>query len=200
MANSRLPSFYHLLLSALLVLGLGACGGGGGTDDPGFIGGGVDEPDDPGDSGGDPTSGDVTSVSISLTDIDGNETTSITAVSPGTLNVSATRSGGQPVPDAIVNASVTIGELLPASGTALTDLNGRAAFRLEAGTEVGAGTATVSVGGNASSLNFQIGASNLRIGRMSGTTFVEGEIDAGATALPAGVVSSTASNQTGSRD
>jgi hypothetical protein len=185
MANSRLPGFYPFLSTLLLVIMLGACGGGGGTDDPGFIGGGAEEPEAP-TVPGDSTSSNVTSLTIILTDLAGNETNSITSVSPGTLNVTATKSGGQPVPNAIVAANVTLGNLLPASGTALTDLNGQAAFRLEAGTEIGAGTVTASIGTLSQNLNYQIGAANLRIGRLSGATFVEGEIDAGAVFLPAG--------------
>jgi hypothetical protein len=184
MANSRLPGFYPFLATIMLAIMLGACGGGGGTDDPGFIGGGV-EPEVPTDPD-DPTSGNTTSISIILTDFDGNEVNSITSVSPGTLNVTATETGGKPVSNAIVTATVTIGNLLPASGTALTDLNGQASFRLEAGIDIGAGTVTASIGSSTQSLNYQIGEANLRIGRFSGTTFVEGEIEAAAVSLPAG--------------
>jgi hypothetical protein len=185
MADTRLPGFYHLVLIAFMAFGLSACGGGGGAGDPGFIGGGVDDPAGPSNpvEPGDPGTNPSVSLVLTLTDIDGNPTTSITSVSPGTLNVSVTDSQGQAVPSVVVSASVSIGTL-PVS-SALTDLNGQVALRLEAGLEVGAGTATVSAGTATESVNYQIGAANLRIGRISGTTFVEGEIEAGATLLPA---------------
>ena len=75
--------------------------------------------------------------------------------------------------------------LAPASGTALTDLNGVATFTIGSDGTLGAGTVTAALGGISSSLNYQIGEANLRIGRFQGATFIEGEIQAGATTLPA---------------
>jgi hypothetical protein len=125
------------------------------------------------------------SLTLVLTDVDGAPTTSVSSVSPATLNVTATDLSGQPLASELLTAAVTIGQLLPDAGTALTDLNGEATFRIEAGGTLGAGSVTVSLGDNQETLNYQIGEANLRIGRIDAAGFVEGEIEAGATSLPA---------------
>lgn len=126
------------------------------------------------------------SLELALTDADGNATTNVTSVSPGTLTVTARDSLGQPLANAILTATTTIGEIQPATGTALTDLNGMGTFRIAAGETLGAGSVIVTVGTSLQSLNFQVGEANLRIGSMVGATFVEGVIEPGATSLPAG--------------
>ncbi|MEE4192845.1 MAG: hypothetical protein V2I66_14800 [Halieaceae bacterium] len=122
---------------------------------------------------------------LALTDSSGDPTENITDISPATLTVNATDAFGQPVANQIVTASATIGVIAPASGTALTDLNGVATFTLGSDGTLGAGTVTATLGGVSSSLNYQIGEANLRIGRFEGGNFIEGEIQAGATSLPA---------------
>ncbi len=124
-------------------------------------------------------------LSLELTDTAGNPTDNITDISPGTLTVTATDAFGAPVANEIVSASVTLGVLAPSAGTALTDLNGIATFTIGSDGTLGAGTATANLGGVTSSVNYQIGQANLRIGRFEGGNFIDGEIDAGATSLPA---------------
>ncbi len=124
-------------------------------------------------------------LSLALTDTAGNPTENITDISPGTLTVTATDAFGAPVANEIVSAAVTLGVLAPSAGTALTDLNGIATFTIGSDGTLGAGTVTTTLGGASGSVNYQIGQANLRIGRIAGSNFVEGEIDAGATLLPA---------------
>ncbi len=124
-------------------------------------------------------------LTLNLTDSAGNPVTNITSISPGTLTVTATDAFGQPVADEILSAVATLGTLSPESGTALTDLNGVGTFTISSGGVLGAGSATVTLGTVSSSVNYQIGEANLRVGRIQGSTFIEGEIEAGATTLPA---------------
>ncbi|MEE4660748.1 MAG: hypothetical protein V2J89_09780, partial [Halieaceae bacterium] len=128
---------------------------------------------------------DTNILSLSLTDSQGNPVTNITSISPGVLTVLATDSFGQPLANQIINASSTIGTVAPESGSALTDLNGVATFTLGAGDTLGAGTVEASLGDVTAGINFQVGEANLRLGRFDGANFIEGEIDAGATDLPA---------------
>ena len=107
MADTRLPGFYHIVLTTLLVLMISACGGGSG----GFAGGisgdptNPDVPADPGDPG-DPGPPPGSNLVITLTDINGIETNSITAVNPGTLSVAVTDQGNLPVPNVIVTVTL----------------------------------------------------------------------------------------------
>ena len=73
--NSR---FFAFFLSSALALILSACGGGGGTSDPGFIGGGVNDPDDPTDPG----TGSSFSITLALTDDNGNAINTISSSTP----------------------------------------------------------------------------------------------------------------------
>lgn len=128
----------------------------------------------------------VNVLDLVLTDPDGAETTNVTSVSPGTLTVTATDPLGQPLANEILSANSSIGDIVPASGTALTDLSGVATFRLEAGSTLGAGTIVVTLGEGEQGLNFQVGEANLRIGRIDDDgDFVQGEIDAASVSLPA---------------
>ncbi|MEM0952543.1 MAG: hypothetical protein AAGI24_00255 [Pseudomonadota bacterium] len=124
-------------------------------------------------------------LTLSLTDSGGTPVTNITSISPGVLNVLATDSFGQPLAGQIINAVSTIGAVTPESGSALTDLNGLATFGITAGTTLGAGTVSATLGDVSASVNFQVGEANLRVGRFDGMMFIEGEIDAGSTSLPA---------------
>jgi hypothetical protein len=140
-----------------------ACGGGGGGGDAFFQGG--DDDDDEG------------SFSFVLLDPQGNPTNSVTASSPGTLRVSV-KNGGANI---LVSADTTIGTLLPATGTALTDNSGVATFQLQAGAEQGAGsvttTATVDDETVTGTFNFQVGESGLRLGYFDEDgTFIENAI------------------------
>lgn len=124
-------------------------------------------------------------LTVVLTDNAGNPTSNITDISPGTLTVTARDAFGAPVAGEIVAASITLGVLAPAAGTALTDINGVATFTIGSDGTLGAGAATVTLGGVSSVVNYQIGQANLRIGRFVGTVFEEGVINAGSTSLPA---------------
>lgn len=130
-------------------------------------------------------SGETNRIEVTLTDTAGNPVTNITSISPGVLTAVATDEAGRPLANQIVSAVATLGVLAPDSGTALTDLNGVASFTLSSDGGLGAGTATVSLGAASDSVNFQIGEANLRIGRFDGSSFIEGEIQAGTTSLPA---------------
>lgn len=84
-----------------------------------------------------------------LLDAAGNVTRFISPDSPGTLSVRVLEedgSGGAPVPlvGQVVSAAAGLAQLTPASGTALTDADGVALFRLDAGTSSGADTVTVA--------------------------------------------------------
>ncbi len=128
---------------------------------------------------------DTNILEVQLTDSAGTPVTNITSIAPGVLTVRATDSFGQPLASQIITAESVIGVISPESGSALTDLNGVATFTLSAGDTLGAGTVTVGLGDLSQGLNFQIGEANLRLGRFDGMNFVEGEIDASATSLPA---------------
>ncbi|MDJ0878128.1 MAG: Ig-like domain-containing protein [Halieaceae bacterium] len=124
-------------------------------------------------------------LTLELTDNAGNPTNNITDISPGTLTATARDAFGRPLAGQIVSATLTLGVLAPSSGTALTDVNGIATFTIGSTGVLGAGSATATLGGVSTSLNYQVGEANLRIGRFQGSTFIEGEIQAGATSLPA---------------
>jgi hypothetical protein len=164
----RFGRAFRVLLSSLALIGLGACGGGGGSSDPGFIGG-----------GGDTDTGTNFRLSLSLTDSDGENTTNVTSVDPGTLTVTVTR-GNNPVEGEVVSADTTIGVVKPDSGTALTDANGVATFRIEAGDALGAGVITVTAGDDSATFNFQVGEADLRVGSRDALgNFVEGVLASG---------------------
>ncbi len=124
-------------------------------------------------------------LTLALTDNVGNPVNNITDFSPGTLTVTVRDAFGQPAAGQIVSATTTIGAISPSSGTALTDLNGVANFTLVSQGVTGAGVVTASLGEASSSLTFEVGEASLQVGRFVNGSFVGGEIDAGATSLPA---------------
>lgn len=148
-----------------------ACGGGGGNSDSdiGFI------PN---------TDSDGTYyLALSLFDGAGNTTNSVSSASPGTLKVTVTKNkkNGAPVADVVVNAESSAGLLSPASGSALTNGNGVATFRIEADANSGAGTITASAEGPSGTVtetfNFQVGSTGLRLGYIDRDgDFIENEI------------------------
>ena len=129
---TRFASLSSRLAATLIALfAITACGGGGG----GGGGGGF-----LGDSGG---SSDTYFIQVVLKDSDGNETSTVTPNSPGTLQVLVTQNNpnGNPIADVIVTASTNSGLLFPSSGSKLTNAEGAVTFRIEAGNESrGAGT------------------------------------------------------------
>lgn len=73
-----------------------------------------------------------------------DETTKVSTSTPAILHVSASR-GSEPVANTQFSADTTLGELLPASKTALTNENGFGILDLNAGNSDGAGRVTVSL-------------------------------------------------------
>ena len=169
---------FATLTSRLAVLltfavALVACGGGGGGGGGGFLGGGS----------GDDENTDTYFLTVLLRDADGNPTSTVTANKPGTLQVLVQENNdkGDPVPDVIVTASTDSGLLFPSSGSKLTNAEGGVTFRVEAGEGRGAGTIVVSVTDEngvevTETVNFEIGAGNLRLGYLLNGEFFDGEI------------------------
>jgi hypothetical protein len=83
------------------------------------------------------------SVTAALLNETGSQTNQIDPLAAGILTATVVDGDGNAVVDAIVSASTTLGRLIPEVGTALTDSNGIATFRIEADGVSGAGTATV---------------------------------------------------------
>jgi len=186
MAEFRLSNLYQLILCGGFALLLSACGGGGGTSDPGFIGGGAGG----GDGDGDLEPAPEVTLTLVLTNSQGQPTTNVTPTDPGRLDITVTDTETlAPIPQVVVSVITTIGQVEPPTGTALTDDNGVASVFITAGTEVGAGsaiaTATVQDVDFTESINFSVGAASLRIGRLDNGVFTEGEIKPAATNLPA---------------
>lgn len=169
---TRFASLSSRLAATLIALfAITACGGGGGGGGGGFLG----------DSGG---SSDTYFIQVVLKDSDGNETSTVTPNSPGTLQVLVTQNNpnGNPIADVIVTASTNSGLLFPSSGSKLTNAEGAVTFRIEAGNESrGAGTIEVSVedpSGNVvtESINFQLGVNGLRLGFILDGVYYDAEI------------------------
>lgn len=157
-----------LLVAAICLLTLSACGGGGGGGDSFYSG------DD---------SEQTYFLAPVLLDSNGNATSEVTSASPVTLEVKVTKNGknGSPVANVVVAAETTAGLISPATGTALSNGAGIATFRLQAGEDKGAGTITVSTDGPSgevvNTINFQIGTSGLRLGYLDENgLFIENEI------------------------
>ncbi|MEQ3513616.1 hypothetical protein ABMY35_09800 [Pseudoalteromonas sp. BZB3] len=79
----------------------------------------------------------------------------------------------------IVNVSTTIGQILPSSGTALTDEFGVALLKLQPGDSGGAGTVSATYDGETNTSNFSVGVVDLEISLDNG-------LDEGVTELKAG--------------
>ncbi|MFY8299382.1 hypothetical protein AAEU28_11475 [Pseudoalteromonas sp. SS15] len=79
----------------------------------------------------------------------------------------------------IVNVTTTIGQILPSSGTALTDEFGVALLKLQPGDSGGAGTVSASYDGETNTSNFSVGVVDLEISLDNG-------LDEGVTELKAG--------------
>ena len=100
------------------------------------------------------------SLKLALTDETGSSITLIDPLTTGYISVVLTSSEDEPIESGIITLTSTIGTVMPESGTALTDSNGLATFRVTAGEIAGAGTLTASYSiGDAtfsSSLNFEV--------------------------------------------
>jgi hypothetical protein len=151
---------------------LASCGGGGGGG-----GGGSFLPED--DDDNDPTY----YLAMVLLNALGEVTNTVTSTKPVRLEVTVltNNKNGNPVPDVVVSASAQIANIVPDSGTALTDENGVASFRVEAGNEVAAGEIIATVdspsGQVQETLNFQVKKADLRIGYINDGNFIEGMIE-----------------------
>lgn len=164
----------RMAIAMTMMLGIAACGGGGGG------GGGFQS----GPGGGDGDDGDIFFIQASLKDANGEETSVVSSSAPANLEVLVTRNGrgGPPAADIIVLASTDLGALFPESGSALTDAQGIASFRVEAGGDKGASSIVISVNNEDGSppttetVNFQVGETGLRIGFFDNGTFVDGLI------------------------
>jgi len=138
------------IFALLMTIALSACGGGSGGSESG---GGFVPP--PAPEGAD--------ISLDLADIAGNRITEITPLRDGLFRVAVKAPNGDALPQEVVTAEVSIGRLVPDSGTALTDANGEALFIVKADGVDGAGTLTASMtydGVNSSgAINFSVSTS-----------------------------------------
>ena len=175
--TSRLAALFAITLA------LAACGGGGGGG-----GGGSFLPDDGGDQ---PENGSYF-VTLELTDANGNPTGTLSATQPANLTVTVTTRGSnkKPIEGAVVAAETDTATLVPANGSALTNIDGIALLQLLAGDTQGAGIVTVTVespdGPTVEEIGFQVTQAGLQIGSFQNGTFVPGQIDLNLTELVAG--------------
>lgn len=163
----------RLSIALTLLLGIVACGGGGGSDGGGFL------------------PNDVASFVLDLTLIDGNgnPTSTVSSTTPATLQVAVTGKGTS-AESVLVTATTTIGLLIPEAGTALTNSDGIARLRIEAGDTLGAGTITVSVEGGSGTIekniSFQVGVADLRLGYFEDGLFIDGALGISPSSLSSG--------------
>ncbi len=140
-------SLQRLIFPLFLTIALSACGGGGGGSD---TGGGFVPPPAP----------EGANISLSLADLSGNTITEITPLTEGLVRVSVKSPSGSSLPQEVITAEVSLGRLIPESGTALTNTNGEALFIVQADGVDGAGTLTASMTYNdissSGSINFSV--------------------------------------------
>ena len=120
----------RLIFPLFLTTALSACGGGGSDNGGGFV-----PPPEP----------EGATISLSLADQSGKTITDITPLTEGLVRVSVTSPSGSSLPQEVINAEVSLGRLIPESGTALTNSNGEALFIVQADGVDGAGTLTASM-------------------------------------------------------
>jgi protocatechuate 3,4-dioxygenase beta subunit len=99
------------------------------------------------------------SITLTLTDVAGNSTNTISPTSPGIVRALVRDTNGNPAPNVAVTFTTSdkTGGFSPASGSALTDSNGVAQVTLLAGTVAGAFTVTASTAGTTSGTIITIG-------------------------------------------
>jgi len=150
------------ILALALAAALTACGGGGGgasgscsVIDP------TRDPNLPGCSTSNPSTGKP-AVVLALNDAGGVSTTAISTERSGTLVATVRNANGIAVPNALVTFSTSdkTGTFTPSTGTAVSDSNGKATITVAAGTTAGAfaATASTTVDGTAASatLNYSV--------------------------------------------
>jgi hypothetical protein len=155
-----------------LAIALSACGGGSGGSDSG--GGFVPPPAPQG-----------ATISVSLSNIAGQQITEVSPVQQGVFRISVSDPSGNPLPQEVVSATTTLGQLIPDTGTALTDDAGVAVLYVAADGANGAGTLTAtstfndveSDGSISFSITTTVPAATRKLGRINSSgQFVEGEI------------------------
>lgn len=138
---------------AALALALSGCGGGGGGSEQ-AVGGCTPTMANP--------DACAPTLQLTLTDSEGSDTTQVSPDSPGTVTASVKDGNGDPIPNVVVTFTTTDEEkvFVPASGTALTGVDGLAQVGMPAGPLAGAFTvsASASVDGRAliSSVNYAV--------------------------------------------
>ena len=161
----------RLAILVALTAFIGACGGGGGND-----GGGGFVP---------PVAPKGATIDLTLTDIQGNTITEISPLTQGVFHITTKDSGGDPIAQAVVTGSATLGRLVPESGTALTGDDGVAILYIAADGVDGAGTLTASMtfndveseGSISFSVTTAIPAETRKLGHINASgNFVEGVI------------------------
>lgn len=134
----------RLIAATWALLLLVACGGGGSVSREENTGGTTPDP--------------TYSVSLALTDSNGNTSTSLTGESPLTLSATVTDSSGSPVANTVVTFSFTVASLARFSndtGTALTNAEGVATITLIVGELSGSGAVEAALeSGETASIGF----------------------------------------------
>ena len=139
----RTTTRFVTLFSTALVLT--ACGGGGGgVGSGGFLG-----------NSGEDTLDAV--IAIAATNAAGEPDNELSAANPLTVTVTLERGNGDPIPEAIVDLSASVGSVSPDNGAALTDANGVAVFEVTFDGTEGAGTLTASYTEGDQTLNVELG-------------------------------------------
>ena len=161
-----LASRLSIFASFILVSWLTACSGGSFSDGAGGAGGGTV----------------LTTVTVTIS------STNVDAANPATVTATVLN-GSTPLANELVTFTTTIGNLNPASGTALTDANGVATIELQAGNVAGAGEVTALIG---SGENGKVGFNTAGDGGSSGSTIsISLQLVSAATGLPTQTVTSS---------
>ncbi|HEV8552413.1 MAG TPA: Ig-like domain-containing protein [Casimicrobiaceae bacterium] len=145
---------WFAVVTALAVLS--GCGGGG---DNNCVSDPSRNPLLPGCASTPTTPTGQSSITLTLTDLSGNSTNTISPTSPGIVRALVRDTNGNPAPNVAVTftTSDTTGGFSPASGSALTDSNGVAQVTLLAGTVAGAFTVTATTAGTTTGTVITIG-------------------------------------------
>ncbi|MFZ6842898.1 hypothetical protein [Undibacterium sp. RuTC16W] len=154
-----MTNFFRLYISLFLIALLFACGGGGGSSGTSTAGGASNSP----------------SLSVSLVDANGVAITSLSGGDIGTLKAKFTSGSGSPIANAVVTFSgdVSLIQLVPISGTALTDANGIAVLNIKPASFTLAGAVAITaqaVSGTltaSTTFNLAVGAAPLTVGTLS---------------------------------
>ncbi len=165
MINRGATLVSHLAVLIAVMFTLTACGGGGGGSTFYDEDGSSSSSSSSGtsSSSGSSSGGDTPTLALALFNAAGEATDTVSSGSPGTLTVSIP--GGDA--NVLISAETEIGTLLPASGTALTNLLGVATFQITAGLEAGVGTvtakATTSAGDLSGNLTINVLATSISL-------------------------------------